>query len=304
MLLIHGFPDLGFGWRYQIPYFMSLGFRVVVPDMLGFGATDAPDELEHYTLKSIAADIKELATSIVGAEQVILGGHGRGGAIVWRTALWHAELVLGVFSIGTPYNPPSPTFLFFEDVVASGRADGVNYHLQFEGATVQDEIQGIEKIQQFLNALYGGVGPRGEVGFNTKDGVLFENLPILGLSKHLTKQELDYYIENYLLHGSPEMKGPLNWYRTRWLNYVDELSVLDKPCKFIMPALCLTATKDQAFLPTMSAGMEKHFEHLTQGQVEGSHWVLWESSVEVNRQVAEWMEKVLLGSFEYSLSDY
>jgi pimeloyl-ACP methyl ester carboxylesterase len=32
MVLIHGFPDLGFGWRYQVPHFMSLGFRVIVPD--------------------------------------------------------------------------------------------------------------------------------------------------------------------------------------------------------------------------------------------------------------------------------
>jgi soluble epoxide hydrolase / lipid-phosphate phosphatase len=36
---IHGFPDLSAGWRYQIPLFLELGCRVVVPDMMGYGET-------------------------------------------------------------------------------------------------------------------------------------------------------------------------------------------------------------------------------------------------------------------------
>ena len=39
ILLFHGFPDLGIGWRYQVPYLTELGFRVIVPDMMGYGST-------------------------------------------------------------------------------------------------------------------------------------------------------------------------------------------------------------------------------------------------------------------------
>src|SRR4051794_18779409 len=61
ILLVHGFPDLGFGWRYIVPYLTTLGLRVVVPDMIGYGRTDAPEPLEAYSLKSVAADLAALA---------------------------------------------------------------------------------------------------------------------------------------------------------------------------------------------------------------------------------------------------
>ncbi|KAH6876891.1 Alpha/Beta hydrolase protein [Thelonectria olida] len=300
MFLIHGFPDLGFGWRYQVPYFVSLGFRVVVPDMLGFGATDAPEDLEHYTFKNIASDIKDLASNIVGDGQVILGGHDWGGAVAWRTALWYPDLVLGVFSIGTPYIPPSPTFSSLEDVVKSERLANFSYQLQFKGVAVEEEIQDGNKVRQFLNALYGGMGSRGETGFNTKDGVLFENLAVLNRSRLLTENELDYYAEKYLLRGNKVMKGPLNWYRTRELNYNDELALLRTQHKFQMPALFLEVTRDEALPPAISIGMEKYFENLTRGQVEASHWALWEAPTEVNKQVGEWTVEALRGKLSFS----
>lgn len=39
VFLIHGWPDLSMGWRYQIPYLVDMGFRVVAPDMMGYGGT-------------------------------------------------------------------------------------------------------------------------------------------------------------------------------------------------------------------------------------------------------------------------
>jgi hypothetical protein len=38
-LQIHGWPDLSIGWRYQIPFLLDMGFRVVAPDLMGFGGT-------------------------------------------------------------------------------------------------------------------------------------------------------------------------------------------------------------------------------------------------------------------------
>lgn len=39
VFLIHGWPDLSYGWRYQIPFLIKLKMRVVVPDMMGYGGT-------------------------------------------------------------------------------------------------------------------------------------------------------------------------------------------------------------------------------------------------------------------------
>jgi soluble epoxide hydrolase / lipid-phosphate phosphatase len=87
ILLVHGWPDLGMAWRYQVPYLQSLGLRVIVPDMLGYGRTSAPAPKEEYTLKKMSGHLKELVELVVGkGEKIILGGHDWGAALVWRMA--------------------------------------------------------------------------------------------------------------------------------------------------------------------------------------------------------------------------
>ncbi|KAM5351449.1 hypothetical protein ACJ41O_004172 [Fusarium nematophilum] len=301
MVLIHGFPDLGFGWRYQVPYFVSLGFRVVVPDMLGYGGTDAPESLEEYTYKSLAADVKELAQKIIGDGQIILGGHDWGGALVWRIAMWHPELIKGVFSICTPYHSPSETFIPLEAIIASGHLPNFAYQLQFKGPDVESRIQGEEKVRQFLNAMYGGRGPNGEMGFSAKEGILFDNLPLLGRTRLLADEELEHYVKQYVARGSPELRGPLNWYRVRELNHRDEVEIAKAGHRFEMPALFVAATEDTALPPSMSEGMEKSFDNLTRGEVKASHWALWQTPEGVNAQVAKWADEVLSGALKASL---
>ena len=105
IILIHGFPDMSFGWRYQIPFLSSLGLDVIAPDCMGYGRTDAPPHTLHdYTYARIASDIGALCTQL-GLNSVILGGHDWGGAIVYRLAQYHPNLVKALFVICTPYNP-------------------------------------------------------------------------------------------------------------------------------------------------------------------------------------------------------
>ncbi|KAF4467357.1 Epoxide hydrolase 2 [Fusarium albosuccineum] len=301
MVLVHGFPDLGFGWRYQVPYFMSLGFQVVVPDMLGYGGTDAPESLEEYTYKNLAADINELSRKFVGDGQIILGGHDWGGALVWRIAMWYPELIKGVFSVCTPYHAPSETFIPLEAIIASGHLLNFTYQLQFKGPDVESRIQGEEKVRQFLNSLYGGRGPNGEWGFRAQEGILFDNLPLLERSRLLSEEELEYYAKQYAARGSLEMRGPLNWYRVRELNHRDEVEFAKTGHKLKMPALFVMATNDTALPPSMSQGMEKHFDNLTRGEVKASHWALWQATEDVNTQIAQWADQVLSGALKASL---
>ena len=48
VVLCHGFPELAFSWRHQIPALAEAGYRVVVPDMRGYGGSSAPKEIEAY----------------------------------------------------------------------------------------------------------------------------------------------------------------------------------------------------------------------------------------------------------------
>ena len=57
MVLLHGWPETWYSWRHQLRALASAGYRAVAPDLRGFGATDAPPDVEDYDVLDIAGDI-------------------------------------------------------------------------------------------------------------------------------------------------------------------------------------------------------------------------------------------------------
>ncbi|MCJ1385733.1 hypothetical protein MMC17_008856 [Xylographa soralifera] len=298
VFLIHGWPDLSMGWRYQIPMFLDMGLRVVCPDMMGYGRTDAPnvppESLSYYSFKRAADDIKELAKQL-GVSRIILGGHDWGGAIVYRVALWYPELISHLFSICTPYIAPTKHFVSLEDAVKTVLPQ-FGYQIHLASGEVEKAIVSKEQIRQFLNARYGGQGPNGEVLFSPEKGVIFENLSEIGPSPLLTGREIDYYVNEYTNHG---LHGTLNWYRTRELNFQEELtlekSIIDIPVLFVQ------ALHDSVLTPNLSRGMEQYFPKLTRREVATGHWALWQAPAQVNGMIREWLEDVGFGHAKSSL---
>ncbi|KAL2011318.1 hypothetical protein VTN00DRAFT_4036 [Thermoascus crustaceus] len=286
VFLIHGFPDLSMGWRYQIPFLINMGLRVVAPDCLGYGRTDAPDPPQPYSHKQCADDIKALALSL-GASKIILGGHDWGATLVYRIALWHPDLVTHVFTVCVPFVPPSPQYLSLEELVRT-RAPNFTYQLQFKSEELEKAIRSKDEIRQFLLALYGGRTGDGELGFDARKGVLLDRMMRLGPSRLLGREELDYYTEEFARNG---IHGPLNWYRTREINYRDELAILDR--RITVPVLFIQALRDSALPPHLGKGMSKVIPKLTVKQVDTSHWALWEKPDEVNKILVRWLEEVV-----------
>ena len=60
ILFLHGFPSTSRDWRHQISFFAAKGYGIIAPDLLGFGETSRPRELEMYTAKGMATDIVEI----------------------------------------------------------------------------------------------------------------------------------------------------------------------------------------------------------------------------------------------------
>lgn len=301
VVLVHGWPDMAFGWRHQIPFLMSLGFQVVAPNMVGYAGTDAPQDLGEFTFKSVSADIAELARQFVGEKgQIVLGGHDWGGSVIWRTAYYYPELIKAIFSICTPPHPLSTSSKPLEAIIAAGGLGNLKYQLQLKGPDVEARVQGKDMLRKFFRAMFGGFGPNREAGFNTRDGLQFDTLDKLGAPLLLDADELEYYVEQYSLQKAPEMRGPLNWYRTREANSEDEISLAKTgpPLKFEMPALFIAASKDTALPPAMSKGMDVFYTDLTRAEVDASHWALTQAGDEVNRQIAKWLKKAFNGAIK------
>src|SRR5947207_13691355 len=90
VVLLHGFPELGFSWRHQIPALTGAGFRVVVPDLRGFGRSQAPPDVADYAITQLAGDVVGLIDR-AGVDQAVVVGHDWGADTAWKTAWLHPQ---------------------------------------------------------------------------------------------------------------------------------------------------------------------------------------------------------------------
>jgi pimeloyl-ACP methyl ester carboxylesterase len=104
VLLLHGFPDSSELWRDVAPLLVAEGYRVVAPDLRGFGQSDAPPRTADYALGHVVADLRALISRLLHDEPVRVIGHDWGAVTAWCLALEHPQLVPAqvVLSVGHP----------------------------------------------------------------------------------------------------------------------------------------------------------------------------------------------------------
>src|SRR6516162_7371770 len=107
VVLCHGFPELAYSWRHQVPALVAAGFRVLVPDQRGYGDSDRPADVAAYDIHHLTGDLVGLLDAL-GIERAVFVGHDWGGLVVWMMPLLHAARTAGVVGVNTPYFPRGP----------------------------------------------------------------------------------------------------------------------------------------------------------------------------------------------------
>jgi len=100
VLLLHGFPEFWYSWRFQIPVLAQQGYRVVAPDLRGYNETDKPES--GYDIPTLLRDIAGLIDGL-GEERAIIIGHDWGGVLAWQFAIDYPQMTRRLIVLNAPH---------------------------------------------------------------------------------------------------------------------------------------------------------------------------------------------------------
>ncbi|KAF8076693.1 epoxide hydrolase [Lyophyllum atratum] len=286
LLCLHGFPDLWYGWRYQIGPWVRGGNRVVVPDMLGYGGTDKPRDASEYSTRRLCADLAALL-DLLEVQKAVIVGHDWGAFVAGRFALWYPHRLFALIMLSVPYTPPSPKYISIEDV--GKLAPNLGYQADFANPTTTSEIE--TNLPRFLSITFRT--PTANENYTTR-GSLFKllNLPEVNRGPSVLDEfEFKYYLEELNKGG---MNGPLNYYRTtQYRHEEEERAKLQPNLAPNLPVLFIWGTKDVTTTPFLINKSRKFISRMQDVAFEGiGHWVLVEVKEEITERVRVWLQSL------------
>lgn len=281
VVLAHGFPELAYSWRHQIPVLADAGYHVLAPDQRGYGGSARPEAIEDYNIAALCGDIAGLLDD-VGAERAVLVGHDWGSMVAWNFPLFYPDRVVGVVGMSVPPVPrplAPPTKIWREQF-----GENFFYILYFQEPGVADENLGRDPAETMRRVIGGIRRPddRGAAARMLAPGPegWVERLPDpIGLADWITQDELDHYIAEF---GRTGFTGGLNWYRNLDRNW--ELTASTPASTITAPSLFITGSKDVVRTFTRS---DRAREVVTGDYQEividgAGHWIQQERPAEVN----------------------
>lgn len=102
VLLLHGFPEFGIEWDYQLRALAAAGYRAVAPDQRGYSPGVRPTGIENYQLDYAVGDVRAMVDAL-GWRRFDLVGHDWGAAVAWIAAAKYARRVRSLTAVSVPH---------------------------------------------------------------------------------------------------------------------------------------------------------------------------------------------------------
>ena len=289
VVLCHGFPELAYSWRHQLPALAAAGYRAIAPDQRGYGRTSRPEKVEDYDMLHLTGDLVGMLDAL-GLEKAVFAGHDWGGLVVWQLPLIHSDRVAGVIGINTPFlsRPPIDPImgmkaLYGEDMYIvsfpkPGEADAVlakdvgrvfRFFMRKNGITAEAFAQMPEELKRFalVQALQ-------------MDEAMWPGELLL------SPEEMKYFVDTFMRTG---FTGGINWYR----NFSQNWKVSGGwEQKVRQPSLMIMAEDDVILSPKMADGMERFVPDLEKALIRKcGHWTQQEHPQETNTIMIDWLKR-------------
>ena len=299
VVLCHGWPELSFSWRHQVPALAGAGYHVLAPDQRGYGRSSRPADLTDYDIEHLTGDLVGLLDAI-GEEKAVFVGHDWGSMVVWQMALLHPERVAAVVGMSVPFfhRGPMPPTQMMRNVFA----DNFFYILYFQDPGVAEAELESDVARTMRKLLAGAIVQEGALpdpSTFANDGRGFvERMPEPEkLPDWLTQAELDHYVGEFTRTG---FTGGLNWYRNMDRNWALTEGVGDN--KVQAPSLFIGGKLDPVLVMTPPGmGDEWLSDHRGNVIVDGAgHWVQQEKPDEVNAALLGFLDDLRRANGEQS----
>jgi pimeloyl-ACP methyl ester carboxylesterase len=299
VVLCHGFPESWYSWRHQLPALAAAGFHAVAPDMRGYGATDAPEEIGRYTLLHLVGDVIGILDAL-GAETAVVVGHDWGAPVAWHAALLRPDRFRGVVGLSVPYRPRGtapPTSLMPQT------DDAMFYQLYFQAPGIAEaelarDIRGTIRrlLYSFSGEGFPSVSARSPFGgamVARRGGVLDGTVAPDVLPGWISDADIDVFAGEFAHTG---FRGGLNWYRNIDRNW--ELLAPYAGARVTVPALYVAGDRD---LVVAFPGMDQLIANLSRfvPDLRGTsilpgcgHWTQQERPGDVTDAVLSFLKKL------------
>ncbi len=285
VILLHGFPEIAFSWRHQLPALANAGFRAIAPDQRGYGRTTVPPDISDYRMSELIADVHGLLDSLE-LESAVFVGHDWGALVLWHMAMLAPMRIDKLIILNIPHylRPPVDPIAIMRE-----RFGDDFYIVNFQDSDEADRVFSAD-TRHFINRM---------MRKNQITREQFEQLPpqhqVVSLlrtvmSEHaggealLDEAELDYYADAFARSG---LAGPINWYRN-WTHNWEQLAGVSQ--QIDIPTLFIGATNDVLIGMQYIEGMKPHVSDLTIHMLENcGHWTQQEKPDEVNELMIDWL---------------
>ena len=260
-LCLHGFPELHFSWRHQMPLLASLGYRVWAPNQRGYGASSRPVGVAAYAMDHLVADVAALFDAS-GAKTLTLIAHDWGGAVAWHFAISRVRPLARLVVMNLPHP------VCFAEALRHGPQRRRSWYIAF--------FQ-LAWLPERLLALNGAAAIRRAFRGMAVDKSRFPDAV------------LDVYAAAALRPGA--LTAMVNWYRAA----VRHRAAMDAGHggRVDVPTLIVWGEADTALGLETLDGSDRFVADLTVRRLPGvSHWVQQEAPEAVNAILAEWLPRV------------
>jgi pimeloyl-ACP methyl ester carboxylesterase len=295
VILCHGFPELWYSWRHQLPALAAAGFHAVAPDQRGYGDTSRPQSIDAYTLLNLTADIVGLVHAL-GETNAIVVGHDWGAPVAWHCALLRPDIFRAVALLSVPYvsrswSAPRPTE-FMQRIAG----DKQFYQLYFQEpgkAEAELEADVRRSILGMLYAASGSPPPEKRWRFMFERNERFiDTIPAPdALPDWLTAADLDVFEGAFRRTG---FAGGLNWYRNMDRNW--ERSAFLSGSLLRQPALFVAGENDAviAMVRPMYELLDQTVPNLRKRVLipGAGHWIQQERPDQVNALLVEFVRSL------------